>query len=68
MSPLARQSNTTFSISVSVWLTSPRQSGNYQCVPTNTNQAQVRVHVLDGKILFIVILIKAKINLFEVTC
>ena len=68
VSPLSRRSNTTFSISLSVWLTSTRQSGepwplaqsdnnislrrfagNYQCVPTNTKQAAVLVHVLDGK-------------------
>ena len=49
VSPLSRRSNTTFSISLSVWLTSTRQSGNYQCVPTNTKQAEVLVHVLDGK-------------------
>ena len=67
VSPLSRGSNTTFSISLSVWLTSTRQSGeqsgpgpptishwvgiagNYQCVPTNTKQAAVLVHVLDGK-------------------
>ena len=48
VSPLARQSNCTFSISVSVWLTSTAQSGDYQCVPTNTHQAAVLVHVLDG--------------------
>ena len=66
VSPLSRRSNTTFSISLAVWLTSTRQSGeavgqlglsisvcwiagNYQCVPTNTKQAAVLVHVLDGK-------------------
>ena len=51
VSPLSRRSNTTFSISLSVWLTSTQQSGNYQCVPTNTGQAAVLVHVLDGKYL-----------------
>ena len=30
VSPLARRSNTTFSISLSVWLTSTRQSGESQ--------------------------------------
>merc|ERR1711997_1399070 len=51
VSPLSRRSNTTFSISLAVWLTSTRQSGNYQCVPTNTKQAAVLVHVLDGDML-----------------
>ena len=51
VSPLSRRDNTTFSISLSVWLTSSQQSGNYQCVPTNTGQAAVLVHVLDGKYL-----------------
>jgi len=51
VSSLTRQNNITFSISLSVWLTSTDQSGHYQCVPTNTEQAAVLVHVLDGDML-----------------
>jgi len=51
VSDLIRLDNITFSISLSVWLTSTDQSGFYQCIPTNTDQAAVVVHVLDGDML-----------------
>ena len=49
MSPFVRTSATTFSTSLSVWLTSPEQSGHYHCIPTNTEKATVMLHVLDGE-------------------
>ena len=38
------------STSLSVWLTSLHQSGNYHCIQTNTQKATVKLHVLTGKL------------------
>lgn len=51
VSPFIRTSASTFSTSLSVWLTSPDQSGHYHCIPTNTEKATVMLHVLDGDML-----------------
>jgi len=51
VSSFKRISATTFSTSLSVWLTSPDQSGHYHCIPTNTEKATVMLHVLDGDML-----------------
>ena len=43
-----RLNSSLLSTSLSVWLTSPHQSGNYHCIPTNTQKATVKLHVLTG--------------------
>jgi len=51
VTPFTKVNTTTFSTSLSVWLTSPKQSGHYHCIPTNTEKATVMLHVLDGDML-----------------
>jgi len=46
-----RLNSSLVSTSLSVWLTSPHQSGNYHCIPTNTQKATVKLHVLTGDML-----------------
>jgi len=52
VSPVGRRDATSsFLSSLRLWLGSQEQSGRYHCIPTNTPQASVLVHVLDGETL-----------------
>jgi len=49
VSPVGRAAPSSFTSSLRLWLGSQDQSGRYHCIPTNTPQASVLVHVLDGE-------------------
>lgn len=49
VAPLRRDAASTFLSTLRLWLATQDQSGRYHCIPTNTPQASVIVHVLDGK-------------------